>query len=60
MYRLIQPICPMACEAFEDYRLNGMHLTALEIEALRTNEALKTTNKREIAEWETKKARLGR
>jgi thymidylate synthase (FAD) len=60
MYRLIQPICPMACEAFEDYRLNGMHLTSLEIEALRNGAELNTTNKREIAEWDAKKARLGR
>ncbi|MFO0827079.1 MAG: FAD-dependent thymidylate synthase [Phycisphaerales bacterium] len=60
MYRLIQPIVPIACEAFEDYRLNGMHLTALEIDALRTGEPLKTTNKREIVEWDAKRARLGR
>jgi thymidylate synthase (FAD) len=60
MYRLIQPIVPVAAEAFEDYRLNAMHLTALEIEALRTGEPLKTTNKREIAEWDAKRARLGR
>ncbi len=60
MYRLIQPICPIACEAFEDYRLNAMHLTSLEIEALRTGQPLNTTNKREIAEWDAKRARLGR
>ncbi|MBL9149719.1 MAG: FAD-dependent thymidylate synthase [Phycisphaerae bacterium] len=60
MYRLIQPIVPVAAEAFEDYRLNAMHLTSLEIEALRTGEPLKTTNKREIAEWDAKRARLGR
>ncbi len=59
MYRLIQPIVPVACEAFEDYRLNGMQLTALEIEAIRGNAPLNTTNKREVAEWEAKKARLG-
>ena len=59
MYRLIQPIVPVACEAFEDYRLHDMHLTRLEIEALRTRQPLATTNKREIAEWEEKKSRLG-
>jgi len=59
MYRLIQPIVPVACEAFEDYRLNAMHLTGLEIEAVRSGTPLNTTNKREIAEWDAKKARLG-
>ncbi|MDZ4756296.1 MAG: FAD-dependent thymidylate synthase [Phycisphaerae bacterium] len=59
MYRLIQPIVPVACEAFEDYRLNAMQLTGLEIEAVRSGTPLNTTNKREIAEWDAKKARLG-
>ena len=60
MYRLLRPIAPVACEAFEDYRLNAMHLTGLEIEALRTGQPLASTNKREIAEWEAKRARLGK
>lgn len=59
MYELIQPIVPITCEAFEDYRMNSMHLTGLEIEAIRTGEPIVATNKRETAEWEAKKARLG-
>jgi thymidylate synthase (FAD) len=59
MYDLIKPIVPVACEAFEDYRLNAMHLTGLEIDAIRTGEPLATENKRETAEWEAKKTRLG-
>ncbi len=59
MYALIKTIVPVACEAFEDYRLGGMHLTSLEIEALRTGEPLATENRREQAEWEAKRARLG-
>jgi len=59
MYELIKPIVPVACEAFEDYRLNAMHLTGLEIDAIRTGKPLATENKRETAEWEAKKARLG-
>jgi thymidylate synthase (FAD) len=59
MYELIKPIVPVACEAFEDYRLNAMHLTGLEIDAIRTGRPLATENKRETAEWEAKKARLG-
>lgn len=55
MFDLIKPIVPHACEAFEDYRLNGLHLTGLEIEALRNNQPLKTTNEREQTEFEHKK-----
>jgi thymidylate synthase (FAD) len=36
-----------------------MRLTRLEIEALRTGRPLATDNKREMAEWEEKKNRLG-
>jgi thymidylate synthase (FAD) len=59
MYELLKPIVPMAREAFEDYRLNAMHLTGLEIEAVRSGKPLATENKREVAEWEEKKKRLG-
>jgi thymidylate synthase (FAD) len=59
MFALIQPIVPIAAEAFVDYQLEAMHLTRLEIEALRTGQALASTNKRETAEWEEKKGRLG-
>jgi thymidylate synthase (FAD) len=59
MFRLIQPIVPIAAEAFEDYNLGAMHLTRLEVESLRTGQPIATTNKRETAEWESKKKRLG-
>jgi len=59
MYELLKPIVPIAAEAFEDYRLEAMHLTRLEIEAVRSGKPLATDNKREIAEWEAKRARLG-
>jgi len=59
MYSLIEPICPVAMEAFRDYRLNGLFLSGLEVESLRTGEAIKTDNKREQAEWEAKRTRLG-
>jgi len=59
MYQLIQPIVPLSAEAFEDYRLGGLHLTRLEIEAVRTGRPLATDNKREQSEWEAKKAKLG-
>jgi thymidylate synthase (FAD) len=59
MYELIKPIVPTACEAFEDYALGGMHLTRLEIEAIKNGGAIDTTNKREAAEWESKRQKLG-
>ncbi len=59
MYELLKPIVPVAAEAFEDYRLEGMNLTKLEIEAIRTGAPLATENKREVAEWEAKRSKLG-
>ena len=59
MYDLIRPIVPVTCEAFEDYRTGSMHLTRLEVEAIRSGQPLDSANKRENAEWEAKKAKLG-
>jgi len=59
MFELIRPIVPIAAEAFLDYQLESMHLTRLEIEAMRSGKPIATENKRETAEWEAKKARLG-
>jgi thymidylate synthase (FAD) len=59
MLALIQPIVPMATEAFVDYDLESVRLTRLEIEALKTGRPLASDNKRENAEWEEKKKRLG-
>lgn len=60
MYALIQPIVPMAAEAFIDYNFGAIRLTRLEIEALRTGQPLASDNKRENAEWEEKRKLLGR
>jgi thymidylate synthase (FAD) len=59
MFALIQPIVPVAAEAFLDYRLNAMSLSGLEIQALRSGQPLASDNNREQAEWEEKKNRLG-
>ena len=59
LFALIQPIVPIAAEAFLDYNFGAMHLTRLEIEAIRSGQPLNTANKREAAEWEEKKKRLG-
>ena len=59
MFALIKPIVPVAAEAFEDYRLGGAHLTRLELDSLRSGDPLDTDNKREQAEWEAKRAKMG-
>ncbi len=59
MFALIKPIVPVTAEAFEDYRLGGVHLTRLEIEAMRTGQPLATDNKRENDEWLAKRNKLG-
>jgi thymidylate synthase (FAD) len=59
MYELIKPIVPITCEAFEDYCLAAVTLTRLELQALQTNQPLAVTNKREQAEWDAKRAKLG-
>ena len=59
MYELIKPIVPVSAEAFEQYRLNGVFLTSLEVESLRSGAPLASDNKREQSEWEQKRSRLG-
>lgn len=58
MFALVQPIVPIAAEAFLDYNLGAVHLSRLEVEALRTGNPLASDNRRENAEWEEKKAGL--
>jgi thymidylate synthase (FAD) len=59
MFELIRPIVPIAAEAFLDYRTEALQLSRLEIAALKSGGPLATDNKREQAEWEEKKVRLG-
>lgn len=64
MHDLIAPIVPITMEAFRDYELEGVHLSKLEIAALRDKAAgglglLPSDNKREREEWEAKRAGLG-
>ena len=59
MFELIRPIVPVAAEAFLDYHVGAMHLTRLEIESIRSGGPLATENKRENAEWDEKRKRLG-
>jgi thymidylate synthase (FAD) len=60
MHALLEPIVPLTMEAFNDYEMGSVHLTRLEIDALRSKSAtIATDNKREQAEWEAKRAKIG-
>ncbi len=64
MLALIEPIVPVTIEAFRDYRLQALHLTRLEVEALKRHieggePTIETKNSREREEWEQKRKRLG-
>jgi thymidylate synthase (FAD) len=78
MFHLIQPIVPVAAQAFLDYNFESIRLTRLEVEALKNGKVeyrdsdtglntyavfevgdIATENKREQAEWQEKKKRLG-
>jgi thymidylate synthase (FAD) len=58
MFALIQPIVPVAAEAFLDYNFDAIVLSRLEVEALRSGQGLASENNRENAEWEEKRKRL--
>jgi thymidylate synthase (FAD) len=64
IFKLIQPICPAACEAFKDYRLDAIQLTGPEIKLLRAmvtgvGDNLPTLTQRERKEFDAKLSRLG-
>ncbi len=58
VYDLIKPIVPMTCEAFEDFRLGGVTLSRLEVEAVRSG-AYSIPGKGENAEFIEKLKLLG-
>jgi thymidylate synthase (FAD) len=53
IYDIIKPIVPLACEAFEDYRLNAVSLTGPEIFSMK-NKTLENLSKREQDEFKIK------
>jgi thymidylate synthase (FAD) len=59
MFALLQPIVPIAAEAFLDYNFESLHLSRLEVDAIRSGQPLASENKRETVEWEEKKKQLG-
>jgi thymidylate synthase (FAD) len=64
MGALLEPIVPVTMEAWRDYEVESLRLTRLEVEAIRASGGagvpdIATTNKREQAEWDAKRASLG-
>lgn len=60
MHALLEPIVPVAMEAFRDYELDAVRLTGPEIAALRAGGGRPVSdNTREQSEWEAKILRLG-
>ena len=66
MYALLQPIVPITMEAWRDYEFESVRLSRLEIQAIRSLREggaaagqLNSDNKREQAEWESKRRALG-
>lgn len=64
MFDLIRPMVPVTVEAFGDYEQGAVHLSKLEIEAMRSlvkggSGELASDNKREQAEWQAKRGQLG-
>ena len=39
VYDLIKPVCPMTCEAFEDFRVGSMTLSRIEIDAIKNGKS---------------------
>jgi thymidylate synthase (FAD) len=39
VYDLIKPLCPMTCEAFEDFRIGSMTLSRLEVDAIKNGKS---------------------
>lgn len=64
MAALMQPLVPITMEAWRDYEFDSMRLSRLEIDALRSLASggagsIDSSNSREIAEWNAKRATLG-
>jgi hypothetical protein len=64
MFRLIEKIVPITAQAWKDYQFESMRLSRLEIDAIKAiakggDGTLATENKREQAEWQSKRTLLG-
>jgi len=57
VYELIRPMCPMTCEAFEDFRLGSVTLSRLEVQAI-LNQNSKIPGKGENQEFQDKLSKI--
>jgi thymidylate synthase (FAD) len=58
VYEWIRPVCPMTCEAFEDFRLGSVTLSRLEVQAI-LNQNSKIPGKGENQEFQDKLKVIG-
>lgn len=59
IYELIKPIVPIACQAFQDYCVQSVKLSGLEITSMREGTELASGNSREREEYEMKLRKFG-
>jgi thymidylate synthase (FAD) len=59
MFEMLKELCPDACQAFIDYRLEAITLSGPEIYALKHDDYMFLQNQREAQEFQLKKERLG-
>ena len=58
IYDLVKPLVPVTMEAFLDFRVNAMHLTGPEIEALQTGKTIESPGERREFEEKLKRLKL--
>ena len=60
IYDLVEPLAPITMEAFRDFRVNAMHLTGPEIEALATGKEIDSPGERREFEEKLKRLKIKR
>lgn len=58
IFDLVKPLVPVTMEAFMDFRVNAMHLTAPEIESIRTGVMIESPGERREFEEKLKRLKL--
>ena len=60
IFDLVKPLIPVTMEAFMDFRVNAMHLTAPEIESIRTGVMIESPGERRAFEEKLKRLKLNK
>ena len=58
IFDLVEPLAPVTMEAFKDFRVNAMHLTGPEIEALVNGTPIESPGERREFEEKLKRLRI--